>query len=237
MSSAPGAFARVLAPMRLRSRLAARLMFTTVHLTACVPRGGAPAPAAGGPPYESERLIVSDTTTSGNPSAGPAPSLHAAQHPGIGAYLRGVADALVAPDANTDAVLAVAAADGVERGSTQAYFHPPDQRLSRGILHVGRSGAHRLPPGSVTFYCDSARAPVTLAELVAAFGPWAREEAPTSPVARWPIVFTSRYRRGGPERPGEDVAVIVSASLLSDPSRSDARVADIDLQRGRATPR
>lgn len=150
----------------------AQLSIVIGCLSACAaPRGAASPSLAGGPCTGRDPLIVSDTVDSATREARPEPGVGAAQQPALVAYLRTVAAALLAPSADTNTVLAAAGAADVERGSTQAYFRPPDSRLARGIVDVGGPGVRTSAPEFATFYCHSARARVTLADLVAAFGP------------------------------------------------------------------
>lgn len=226
----------VLASRRSRPFQAAQLLVAVGYLDACATSRVARASADGGPHQNGKTMTVSDSVGSGGPPTTLGPAAGSPQQSALGAYLRTVADALLAQDAGVDAVLAAAHARNVERGSTQAYFRPPDPRLSRGVFDAGELEAPNRPAGSVTFYCDPGQGRVTLAELVAAFGPWVQGVPPTAPVPRWPVIFTTPYGGGTPTRPGADV-VTVTAHLLSDPSQVTARVADIDLQRERANTR
>lgn len=215
----------------LRSRTAQALI-AFGGLCACTPPGAVSPASASGPHQRGYGVIASDTINSTGAAATHGQSASPAHEHAIGAYLRAVADALLAPGANMSTVLDAAGAADVDRGNTQAYFRPPDPRLSRGILELRGTGTREGQPESFTFYCDPARAPVTVADLVTAFGPWVEGVPPTSPVPRWPIIFTTPYRGSGAPRSSAD-AISVTARLLGDPRRPDARVADIDLQRQR----
>ena len=149
------------------------------------------------------------------------------------AYLRGVADALAAPTATTDSVVAAGRGRTLEVVGDLAYFRPPDSRFAEA--RVSRSGSISAPPDRVTLECDTAGPRVHLTELVAAFGPWVLLPPPTTSVPIWHVQFATPYRRPGAAAPGAP-EVVIFADLAAHPDDPNAPVLLTSMLRQRIRP-
>lgn len=150
--------------------------------------------------------------------------------PGLGAYLRRVADALAAPQASTDEILAAARARAVKLGEAQATFRPPDPHFVRATVEGAGVAGAVTGPESVIFECDTRTEPVRLRDIEAAFGSWSPTPKPATELPIWPVRFDHPYRRSsGPAAGGAEVVVL--ARVSENPVRSDVPVVELVLLR------
>lgn len=154
----------------------------------------------------------------------------AERRPPLGEYLRAVADALAAPDATADRMLAAARARDVRRGLDHAEFAAPDPRLAGGRLKLTGVADVGTPPGSVAFRAADAGDPIVLPELAAAFGTWSLGTPGPGLNNPWPADFDDNYRPTG-AKAAAAASIFVSASLSGDPAAAGTRVERILLRR------